>query len=306
MITAIFNKSKPINLVLASLLLVLGSVIIQLKSGSIYSWNSVLYNFTELCVAVFSVLLIDFIVKKNSISEQNSFVVLFYSIFCFCFWNSSETLYLMLSNLFVLLALRKIISLKTQTNTTQKIFDAGLWICIATLCHFWAILFFLILYIGIAFYSSDYYKNWLIPAVSVFTVFTVVTGYEMVVHNEFYQFSNTTIVRGFHNISSSVDVAVLVFFSLILAVALLFLSPSVKQKLQKDKLSYVILLFALLIALIVIFLASKKTVSMLLYGYFPLAALFGIFFEKIQKTYIQSVMLYLMVFASLLLCFLSA
>ena len=144
MITAIFNKSKPINLVLASLLLVLGSVIIQLKSGSIYSWNSVLYNFAELCVAVFSILLIDFIVKKNSISEQNSFVILFYSIFCFCFWNSSETLYLMLSNLFVLLALRKIISLKTQTNTTQKIFDAGLWICIATLFHFWAILFFLI------------------------------------------------------------------------------------------------------------------------------------------------------------------
>lgn len=305
MITAIFNKSKPINLVFTMLLLVLGFVIAQIKNGSLFGGEGVLWNLSELCVAVFSVFLVDFIVKKNSISDQNSFVVLFFSIFTCCFWNSSQTLYLMLSNLFVLLALRKIISLKTQTNTTQKIFDAGLWICIATLFHFWAVLFFIILYVGIAFYASNYYKNWLVPIVSAFIVFTIITGYEMAVNNEFYQFSNTTIVRGFHDISSSHDLAILSFFSIILLVALFFLSPSVRLKLQKNKLSYVILLFTLLIALMIIFLAPHKTVSMLLYGYFPLAALFATFFEKIKKSYIQSMVIYLMLFTALLFCFLS-
>lgn len=305
MITAIFNKSKPINLVFTTMILVLGFVINQLKSDDLFSWIRIWYDLSELVIAVFSVFLVDFIVKKNAVSEQNSFVILFFSMFCCCFWSSSQTLYLMLSNLFVLLALRKIISLKTQTNTIQKIFDAGLWICIAALFHFWAILFFIVLYIGIAFYSSNYYKNWLIPVVSVFTIFTIVTGYEMAVHNEFYQFSDTTIVRGFHDMNSSVDIAVLVFFSTILFTMLFFLSPSVKQKLQKNKLSYVILLFTLLIALIIIIISSNKNVSMLLYGYFPLAALFTTFFERIQKTHIQSIVIYLMLVTSFVLCFLS-
>jgi hypothetical protein len=306
MIAAIFNKSKPINLVLAALLLVFGVVIIQFKSVDLFNWDNMLYDLSELCIAIFSILIIDFIVKKNSISEQNSFVVLFFSIFCFCFWSSSETLHLMLSNIFVLLALRKIISLKTQTNISQKIFDAGLWICIAALFHFWAILFFLILYIGIAFYSSDYYKNWLIPLVSVFTVFLVVTGYEIVMHDSFYQFSDTTIVRGFQSMSSTVDIAIVIFFSTILLLALVLLSPSVKSKLQKNKISYIILLFALLIALIIVILTPNKSVSMLLYSYFPLAVLFTAFFEKISKKWIQSIVIYLILFTTLLLCFLSS
>lgn len=305
MITAIFNKSKPINLVLASLLLVFGFVIFQIKSINLFNWNNFSYNLFELSIAVLSLMIIEFIVKKNSISEQNSFVVMFFSIFSFCFWNSSETLPLMLSNLFILLALRKIISLKTQTNTTQKIFDAGLWICVAALFHFWAILFFIVLYISIAFYSSDYYKNWLIPLVSVFVVFTIITGYEMIMHNTFYQFSNTTIVRGFHDVSSQIDIAIMIFFSLILIVSLFFLSASVKSKLQKNKMSFVVILFALLVALIIMFMAPNKSVSMLLYAYFPLAVLFTVFFERIPKVPLQSLILYLLLFTSVLLCFLS-
>ena len=305
MITAIFNKSKPINLVFTSLILVLGFVINQLKSDELFSWISISYNLSELAITVFSVFLIDFIVKKNSISDQNSFIVLFFSIFCFCFWSRSETLHLMLANMFVLLSLRKIISLKTQTNTTQKIFDAGLWICIATLFHFWAILFFIVLYLGIAFYSSNYYKNWLVPFVSVFAVFTIVTGYEMAIHNSFFQFSNTTIVRGFNNVNSNIDIAVLMFFALILLASLIFLSPSVRNKLQKNKVSYVVLLFALLVALIIFILTPNKSVSMLLYGYFPLAALFTVFFEKIPKERIQSLVIYVMLITSVILCFYS-
>lgn len=305
MITAIFNKSKPINLVFTVLILVIGFVIVKSQVVNLFELHTILYSFSELAVAIFSVILIDFIVKKNAISEQNSFVILFFSIFCFCFWSVSETLNLMLSNVFVILALRKIISLKSQTNTTQKIFDAALWICVAVLFHFWAILFFTVLYMGIVFYSSNYYKNWLIPLVSMLVVFVIISGYEMAVNNGFYQFSETIIVRGFHDISSVIDIAIISFFSLILVISLFFLSASVKTKLQKNKMSYVVLLFALLAAIIIVLLAPNKSVAMLLYGYFPLAALFTVFFEKIKKTYVQSILVYVVLFISVTLCFLS-
>ncbi len=305
MITAIFNKSKPINLVLAMLLLVFGFVIVSFNSIKFIELNGFLYKIIELCIAIFSVLVVDFIVKKNAISDQNSFVILFFSIFCFSFWSSSENHQIMFSNLFVLLALRKIISLKSQTNTVKKIFDAALCICIASVFHFWAILFFIVLYIGVAIYDSNNYKNWLTPLVSVFVAFSIASGYEMVVNNKLFYFSDITIVRGFQTMSSSLDIAVMVFFSVLLIISLVFLSPSVKSKLQKNTMSYVILLFALLIALIIIMLTSDKSVSMLLYTYFPLAALFAVFFEKIAKENIQSLIIYIMLIVSVTFSFLS-
>ena len=302
MITAIFNKSKPINLVFSILILVFGFVITQLLSVEIFNSGSFINNVSSLGVAAVSVLLIDFIVKKNSISEQNSFVVLFFSIFFFCFWSHQDILNLVLSNFFILLALRKIISLKTQTNTTQKVFDASLWLCVAALFYFWTILFFIVLYIGIAFYSSDYYKNWLIPFVSVFVVFSIVSGYEIIFHQRFYEFSDSTIVRGFHDISSTIDISVISFFSILILVSLFFLSASVKSKLQKNKMSYVVLLMALLVALIIMLLAPNKSVSILLFGYFPLSALFSVFFERLSKERIQSLIIYIVFITSIILC----
>lgn len=301
MITAIFNKSKPINLVFVALVLFFSFCIVKLQTGDLLNWTDFFYNLLQLGAAILSVLLVDFIVKKNSISEQNSFVILFFSLFFFCFWSGADTGDLMFSNVFVLLALRKIISLKTQTNTTQKIFDASLWLCVAVLFYFWAILFFVVLYIGIALYVSDYYKNWLVPFVGVFTVFTIVLGYEMLMHQQFYQFENTAITRGFQEINTTKDITILTFFLLILLVSLFFLSASVKTKLQKNKMSYVILLFTLLVALIIVILAPNKSVSMLLFGYFPLAALFSVFFEKIAKDHIQSIIIFTLLIASVFL-----
>lgn len=299
MIKAIFNKSKPINLVLASLLLIFGFVVFWFKSANLLDSNAFSLKIVELCIAVFSVLVVDFIVKKNAISDKNSFVILFFTIFCFSFWSSSINHQLMFSNLFVLLALRKIISLKSQVNTVKKIFDAGLCICIAVLFHFWAILFFSVLYIGIAIYNSNNYKNWLTPLVSTFVVYSMLSGYEMLINNQLFHFSGVNIERGFQSINSNMDSAVLMFFSLLLLVSVLFLSASVKSKLQKNKMSYVVLLFALLVALIIILIAPNKSISMLVYAYFPLAALFTVFFEKIPKERVQSLIIYFMLFISI-------
>lgn len=306
MITAIFNKSKPINLVITTLLVVLGFTIANFKIPQNFSWNHFLLNIGVVLLAVFSTLLVDFIVKKNAISEQNSYVVLFYSIFFFCFWSQQENYYLLVSNVFVLLALRKIISLKTQTNTTKKIFDAALWICVASLFHYWAILFFIVLYLGITLYSSDYYKNWLVPIISVFVVFIIAYALQLITSRQWFSFEKIIIERGFHEFNSPINIATISFFSALLIIAVTFLSPSVKQKLQKNKLSYVVLLFALLIAVIILLLAPHKNNEMLVYVYFPLAALFTVVYEQISKKWLQTSLLYVIFLASITLCFLSS
>ena len=305
MITAIFNKSKPINLVLASLMLVFGFLLAQFQTTEALSVSVFLYKVGLLFLAVLSTLVVDFIVKKNALSGQNSFVVFFFALFFFYFWGSNTDLRLILANLFILLALRKIISLKSQISITKKIFDATLWICIASLFHFWSILFLLVLYLGIVIYASNYYKNWLVPLVSVFVIFMLVNGYELVVNNRFFNFLNTLISTDYSVLNTSYNWTIGVFFAAMLVVSLIFLPSRIRLKLQKNKLSYLILIVALIMGLILFLISPNKSSAMLIFLYFPLASLFASFFEKITKPIIQSVLLYGMFLVSVLLCFIS-
>ena len=305
MITAIFNKSKPINLVLASIMLVFGFLLVQFQTTEALSVSTFLYKIGLVFLAVVSALVVDFIVKKNALSGQNSFVVFFFALFFFHFWNSNSDFRLILANLFILLALRKIISLKSQLATTKKIFDAALWICIASLFHFWSILFLLVLYLGIVIYASNYYKNWLVPLVSALVVFMLVSGYELVVNNRFFNFTNTLIATNYTSLNTTYNWMIGIFFVLILVVSLLFLPSRIRLKLQKNKLSYLILIIALITALVLFLVSPNKSGAMLVFLYFPLASLFTSFFEKISKPILQSVLLYSMLLVSVLLCFIS-
>jgi len=305
MITAIFNKSKPINLVLASLILVFGFFVAQIFQAEAINTSTVFSKLGMVCIAVLSVLIVDFIVKKNALSGQNSFVILFFTLFFFYFWGRAEDYSLVLANLFVLMAMRKIISLKSQLLITKKIFDAALWICIAALFHFWAILFLVVLYVGIIIYASSYYRNWLVPFISVFVVFMIVNAFDLVVNNHFFQFSDTKISTDFQFLNSNYNLSIIALFSLILLVSLVFLPSRIRLKLQKNKLSYLILVVALIIAVILVSMSPNKSVAMLIFLYFPLATLFTSFYEKISKPWLQSVLLYSMTIASVIGCFIT-
>jgi len=305
MITAIFNKSKPINLVLASLMLVFGFLIVQLQTTETLNVSLVFYKIGLLFLAILSALVVDFIVKKNGLSGQNSFVIFFYSLFFFYFWSSNSDFRLVFANLFILLALRKIVSLKSQLEITKKIFDAALWICVASLFHFWSILFLVVLYSGILIYVSNYYRNWLIPLVSAFVVFMIVSGYELVVNNNFFNFSNALVSMDYSQLNSDCNWMTGVFFAVILLVSLIFLPSRIRLKLQKNKLSYLILIIALIIGVVLFLISPNKSSAMLIFLYFPLAILFTSFFEKITKPIIQTVVLYSMLLVSVILCFIS-
>jgi len=305
MITAIFNKSKPINLVLASLILVFGFLLVQILKTESITIDLFFSKLGIICIAILNVLIVDFIVKKNALSGQNSFVVLFFSLFFFYFWGFSDDYRLVLANLFVLLALRKIISLKSQSATTKKIFDAALWICIASIFHFWAILFLVVLYAGIIMYAANYYKNWLIPFISVFVVFMIVNAFGLVINNHFFQFLDSTIFTDLSMFKQSSGLLIALFFSIILVVSLIFLPSGIRLKLQKNKLSYLILVVALIVAAILVSVSPNKSVAMLIFLYFPLATLFTSFYEKISKPWLQSVLLYSMMIASVIGCFIT-
>ena len=169
MITSVFRKSTPLNF---SLVVILILVFFSIYHFQDLSWlNSFLLLSKKgilFCVIIASVFITNFIVKKNGLSKDSSYTILFYLLFLIFFPSVLDNLNLLLSNFFVLLALRRLISLQSLKASKEKIFDASLWIFLATLFHFWSIIFIFLVFISIIFHVSRDYRNWILPFIAFF------------------------------------------------------------------------------------------------------------------------------------------
>jgi len=159
MLTRFFSQSKPIQLVF--LLAYLG------LSYGMYA----VFHFSELTflnsflggIAILScAFLIDFIVKKNKFQEQHSYSLLMFCVLC----NVNQVIFKspieILGLLFILLALRRLLSLKSQIDISKKLFDAGFWVFWAVLCNPTHWLLLLLILVAAVFYAGHHFKYFLL------------------------------------------------------------------------------------------------------------------------------------------------
>ncbi|RZJ30031.1 MAG: hypothetical protein EOO48_06020 [Flavobacterium sp.] len=170
MITSLFRKSTPLNY--AFIIIAVGVFYFLYQFGHISTGNG-LVGFAQqiglLVVIYASFFIVNFIVKKNHISRDSSYAALFFLLFILFFPSILDDPNMVLANFFILLALRRLISLHSPKASKEKIFDASLWIFVAALFHFWAILFIVLVFISIIFHVSRDYRNWVLPFIAFFT-----------------------------------------------------------------------------------------------------------------------------------------
>src|SRR5690606_14090578 len=169
MITSLFRKSTPVNYAAVFIAAIVSFFLFQ-ASRPVDGELSMVTTGSLLLILLLMLFLANFIIKRNSLSKDSSYTILFYLLFMLFFPDVMADLNLMLSALFVLLALRRLISLHTSKNTKEKIFDASLWICIAALFQFWTILFMILVVFSILFHAASDYRNWVLPFLAIITV----------------------------------------------------------------------------------------------------------------------------------------
>ena len=158
MITSLFRKSTPLNYTLVVLLLLFCFFMSQLQHSN---WsNSFSIKMTNLSILIGMLFVVNFIVKKNGLTKNSSYTILFYLLLLLFFPSIFSDIKLLLANFFLIIAMRRLISLQSLKAPKEKIFDASLWIFVASLFHFWCILFILLVFISIIFHvSRDYSYN---------------------------------------------------------------------------------------------------------------------------------------------------
>lgn len=136
------------------------------------AWNpSNLLTRTGSFVALFaSIFFLNIIDQWNELTENNSYSIFFFSFFTTIFPDVYNDISISISNLLIVIAIWRIMTLKTEENIPQKIFDASFLIICAGLLHIWAFVFLANVWISLLFYGSKKRKYWLIPLSALFCI----------------------------------------------------------------------------------------------------------------------------------------
>ena len=306
MITSVFKKSTPINLFLVVILMLVfffislfqdlswtNSVISILKKGGLF------------LILLGSVFITNFIAKKNGLSKDSSYTILFYFLFLIFFPSVLSNTNLILSNFFILLALRRLISLQSLKASKEKIFDASLWIFVASLFHFWCILYLILVFISIIFHVARDYRNWVLPFIAFFAVGIISLGVSLIFNKDLLGYINENAIFNFNidyfenryqNIAFSIYLTVALFF-----VVSMFASLSSKPLLLNSSFKKVITSFFIAIGIFVI--SWNKSNDLLIFTITPLAIMATSHIEVKQLQLKQEIVLGVLILCSFFVFF---
>jgi hypothetical protein len=290
MIATIFSKSNPFNYVLITVLLIICFLVLQLQNTD---WLNDMLLFTGkagiLLLLIASLFISNFVTKRNGLSKDSTFPFLFFFAFLILFPTTLNNPTLVISNFFILLALRRLISLQSLLTPKEKIFDASIWIFTASIFHFWSILFIILVFVSILLHVSRDYRNWLLPYIAFFgtVVIFVCVAFafdesllDYVVDRASINLTFDYFTNKYQNIALSIYAALAILF----AVSQAFALPNKPLILHA---SYKKVILAFIIGAAIYIISPYKNNSILIYTFMPLAVMSTSYIENLQVKWIQ-------------------
>ncbi len=298
MIANFFNKTKPINfLVLAFLVLII--FLITLINTNIEPLN--LYFFIKnglfLFLAILIVFVLNFIIRKNSLTEDNSFAIFFYILLTGFFPNSfiSEGIYV--SNFILLFAFRRIYSLRSSIEIKQKIFDGAFWIGIASLFHMGSLIYLILVFAAIVIFRKIEWRNFIIPIVGLLTPIFLSYTY-LLAFDDLDRFDNLWTLNFDLSLAEYNSSRFLIPMTLIGLLSLIAIYPTTKRSLLAKidfKATWSLLIAHIGISLLLILTSPNKNGSELIYLFFPISVLFANYMQVINRYWLKELVIYIFI-----------
>ena len=293
MISSFFGKTKP-----------LGHIVLSVSLFLLYFTNALWapqgldlredlpVEVMSFAVLLMALVLINLTVKSEKLTEPNSYAMLFFVLLCAVFPENLTHKNALLANVFVLLALWRLLSIKSIKLVKQKIFDASMLVAVASLFYDWALAFLLLVLRVINIYDRKNFKNWLVPLVGVATVFVISFTFlkvntDLAFFSGHYRFS-TGILQAV-SLEEVLSTKALVYMIFVLLVALVLYLRWRRQGSGK-LLQLRIVLMAFLLG-VAITLFTPVDAPPLMITYFPASVLMANYFEGIKKTRLQDLIL---------------
>lgn len=299
MISSIFGRTKPINYVIVQTFLFLFYWLVHFfLFNRAYGPKQLALQTLVLGLLLSSFFVVNFIVKRNRMTETNSFTILFFTLLMVIFPETLMDNGAILCNFFLLLATRRLISMRSLKNMRFKIFDASLWVMFSTLFYDWAILYLLMVFMAIYIYEPKNIRNWLVPFSAIFTVFMISYAFLILTNNqeyisEHYQFLMKFDSGYYLNWTNSSKLIIYTSVVFILSIfAFLKLGKSGVGKIVSTRL----IIFYFIIGSIINIFVSSEELHPILLTFFPTAVLLTNYVESIKRSNIREAVLMFSIF----------
>ena len=295
MIASVFSKTRPFNYLVIG---ILSLVFFILKTISTASADATWVYYAEelglFLLVLGSVFLTNFIALKNGLTKGNNYALLLFFVFLLFFSSMFQNKNIIISNFLLLLALRRLISLKSLLSTKEKIFDASFWILLAALFHFWSIFYIVLVFIAIILHVSKDYRNWIIPFIALLAVTILFFLANSLLDNSLMStlLSKTYISFDFYyfdNVYQRIALAVFTSISLFAFVLHVFDIPNKALNMQS---SHKTILFSFILGVGIYVLSANKNNGSLAFCFAPLAIIGDNFIEKIENNWVKEIVVY--------------
>jgi hypothetical protein len=301
MITSVFKKSTPINFSLVVVLMLVFFFLYQIQDAAwTNSYISILKKGGLFLVLLGTIFLASFISRRNGLSRDSAYTAFFYLLFLLFFPNILNNENLIFANFFVLLAIRRLISLQTLKDTKEKLFDASLWIFVAALFQFWSILYLLLVFISILFHVSRDYKNWVVPFIALLgvSILFVLASLILEIHSITFLQEKTEINLSLNYFSNNYQNAAFSIYSTIAMffVASMFMTLSNRPLLLIS--SYKKVIASFFIGVFVFVLSANKSNELLVFTFAPLSIMATAHIEISQPKLKEEIVMYVLLACS--------
>jgi len=305
MIAKFFNKTKPINTLI---ILILLAVIFVIATFSLVDNGLTVQFFLKRIVVLIGLLMtlfvINFIIRKNGLIKDNSYVLLLLILCIGMFPFSIVNNTLLIAHFSLLLAYRRIYSLRTLKDTKEKLFDSSFWIGIATLIYPWSFIYIVLVYTGTSIVNKITVRNIFIPLIGFITPIFIYGVYLLAINN--FNISNLQLNYSF-SFSNYNSFKLLIPIALILGYLLwAIFSTTVKIITVNNEFrtSWFLLLIHLLISIVIIILSPSKNGSEFLFIFFPTAIILANYLQIIKEKWFKEIFLYLFLIITITIYFL--
>ena len=298
MLSVFFNKSKPIHYIVLSMLLLLIFTASRFQEGQNGRYaTSILEQFGVFMALLVSVFVFDFFATRNKLTQKNSFKILLYLVFLAILPMVIMHGNVVFANLFIILALRRILSLRSHREVKKKLFDAAFWIALASLFYFWSILFFVLLFSSLLVYSFTDIKNYIIPLTGIATVLVITVCYRIIMGIDIFEGIS-------HILQYSLDFSTLNTKRVIVGATVMFsfglwsffyYLKNIKSKMKSHRPTFKLIAISAIVAIAIVILAPYKNGSEFVFTFAPLAIIITNYIEVISEKWFKESFLWLLV-----------
>ena len=296
MIANFFNKTRPINfLVLSAMMFIAYTIAVIFIFSNEFSIAFLFKKGIYLFSAILILFIFDFIIRKNALTQDNSFALFFYVLFFGMFPFSFENVSLLVTNFFLLLSFRKIYSLRTSYKTKEKIFDSAFWIGIASLFYDWSFVYIILLYLAIIVFWKNDWKNFFIPIFGFVTPLFLLYVYFLATDNldQFHKIWHLDYGFNYQDYKQNTHLYPILLMTIFILFSIYSTTKKSLSAKKEFKAIWTILIFQTAVSILLALIAPIKNGSEFIFLFFPLSILFANYFQNINRYWLKEVILYL-------------